>query len=76
MLAAPGTGIDFTYQARKGAILHITAETYNFLSDSGTLHVIEPKLQDINGTLLASADSARITGMTLGGNDTIDAVKF
>ncbi len=74
MLAAPGTGIDFTYQARKGALLHITARSYNFLWESGTLHVIEPRLQDVNGSLLADAASARITGLRLGGNDTIDAV--
>ena len=74
MLAAPGTGIDFTYQARKGALLRITAQSYNFLWESGTLHVIQPRLQDVNGSLLANAASARISGLQLGGNDAIDAV--
>ena len=72
-LAAPGTGIDFSYEARKGAILHITAESYSFLWGPGVLQVVRPKLQDSQGRLLAQADSARIAGLQINGNDPIDA---
>ncbi len=72
-LAAPGTGIDFTYEARKGAILHVTAESYSFLWQQGVLQVVRPKLQDSAGQLLAQADSARVQGLRLNGTDPIDA---
>lgn len=73
-LAAPGTGVDFKYQARKGAVLHITAESYSFLWNSGTLHVVRPRLQDNKGTMLASADSARIAGIRVSGNEPIEGI--
>ncbi|MEA2551914.1 MAG: translocation and assembly module TamB [Fimbriimonadaceae bacterium] len=72
-LAAPGTGVEFNYQARKGAVLHITAEAYSYLWSTGTLHIIRPKLRDTHGDLLASAASARVNGIKIGGNDPIDA---
>lgn len=74
MLAAPGTGVDLTYQARKGAVLHITAEAYSYLWSSGTLHIIRPKLRDSSGQMLASAESARITGIRLGDPEPIEGV--
>jgi hypothetical protein len=72
-LAAPGVGLDFKYEARKGAILHITADSYSFLWQQGVLQVIHPRLQDPQGQLLAGADSARIQGLHLNSNGTIDA---
>src|SRR2546423_8489534 len=74
ILAAPGTSVDFEYQARKGAVLHITAQSYSFLWSQGILQVVRPRLQDTHGQLLARADSARISGIRLIGNDKIDAI--
>lgn len=74
MLAAPGTGVDLKYQARKGAVLHITAESYSYLWKSGTLHIIRPKLRDSAGEMLASAESARVTGIKLGDPEPIEGV--
>lgn len=64
-LASPGTGIDFSYEARKGAVLHITADSYSYLWSRGVLQVVHPRLQDSNGELLAFADSARVEGLKI-----------
>ena len=46
MLASPGVPIDFSYQAQKGATLHVKADSYSFIWSSGVLQVVNPMLQD------------------------------
>ena len=72
-LASPSVGLDFTYEARKGSVLHITAESYSFLWQQGVLQVVNPRLQDAGGQLLAQADSARIVGLKVNYDGPIDA---
>lgn len=72
-LAAPGTGVDFTYQAREGSVLHITADSYSYLWGPGLLHVRNPRLRDEGGEMLASADSASVSGLKLPSSGPINA---
>jgi len=74
MLASPGVPIDFSYQAQKGATLHVRADSYSFIWSSGVLQVVNPMLQDSQGQLLASADSARLSGLKFGSTETIEGI--